>query len=86
MAENRRNGPCPCGSGSIAKHCCFAIHLLPTELSKELVRDLKGIDEVELSWLVGELPYLPEMDPALQTDLGIPAPEMGPCRLCASKW
>jgi len=23
MAKVRRNGPCPCGSGNKAKHCCL---------------------------------------------------------------
>jgi len=49
---------------------------LSPELCKEVVRDLKGIDEVELGWLVAELPYLPEMDPALQTGLGTLTPDM----------
>src|SRR5664280_3622053 len=26
MAKIRRNGPCPCGSGSKAKRCCYGTH------------------------------------------------------------
>ena len=38
MAKIRRNEPCPCGSGSKAKRCCYGnneeteIHCLPFEL------------------------------------------------------
>ena len=46
MAKIRRNEPCPCGSGSKAKRCCYGnnkaaeIHCLPTEFCKEVTPDL----------------------------------------------
>jgi hypothetical protein len=76
MAKIRRNGPCPCGSGSKAKCCSSGIHHLPLEFCREVVRDLKGIDEVEWRSLVAELPYLPRTDTALQTRLGTLTPNM----------
>ncbi len=80
MAKIRRNGPCPCGSGSKAKRCCHGndeaewIHCLPTELCEEVVPDLRGIDEIELRSLFDELLYLPEIDTSLQLHLGIFTP------------
>jgi hypothetical protein len=82
MAKIRRNGPCPCGSGSKAKRCCYAIHeiaeihLLPPELCEEVVPDLKGTDEVEFRSLFDQLLYLPEIDTSLQVRLGILTPDM----------
>ena len=80
MAKIRRNGPCPCGSGSKAKRCCYAIHetvhCLPPELCKEVVPDLRGVDEVSLRSLFDQLLYLPEIDTSLQTRLGILTPDM----------
>src|ERR1017187_4706218 len=82
MAKIRRNEPCPCGSGSKAKRCCYGnneaieVHCLPTELCEGVVPDLRGIDEVELRSLFDELLYLPEIDTSLQLRLGILTPTM----------
>jgi hypothetical protein len=82
MAKIRRNGPCPCGSGSKAKRCCHAIHEtteihhLPPELCEEVIPDLKGIDLDEFRSLFDELLYLPEIDTSLQQRLGILTPDM----------
>ena len=82
MAKIRRNGPCPCGSGSKAKRCCSAIdrtedvHFLPAELCKAVVPDLRGTDDVGLRSLFDELLYLPEVDTSLQVRLGILTSEM----------
>ena len=82
MAKIRRNGPCPCGSGSKAKRCCYgnhwetAIHCLPLELLGWVVPELEGIDAVEVRSLLDELLYLPVLDPSLQLRLGILTPTM----------
>ncbi len=82
MAKIRRNEPCPCGSGSKAKRCCYGNfetiegHCLPPELCEGVVPDLRGIDEVELRYLFDELLYLPELDTSLQLRLGILTPTM----------
>jgi hypothetical protein len=88
MAKIRRNGPCPCGSGSKAKRCCYAvhetaeIHLLPPDLCEEVVPDLKGTDEVEFRSLFDQLLYLPEIDTSLQVHLDILTPDMD-CAIAA---
>ena len=82
MAKIRRNGPCPCGSGSKAKRCCYGndaameIHHLPAELCEEVIPDLKRIDRDEFRALFEELLYLPEIDSSLQSRLGILTPDM----------
>ncbi len=80
MAKIRRNEPCPCGSGSKAKRCCYGneedVHCLPPELCESVVPDLRGVDEVELRFLFDELLYLPEIDTSLQLRLGILTPTM----------
>jgi hypothetical protein len=82
MAKIRRNGPCPCGSGSKAKRCCYGndeameIHHLPAELCEEVIPDLKSIDRDEFRALFDELLYLPEIDTTLQQRLGILTPDM----------
>jgi hypothetical protein len=88
MAKIRRNAPCPCGSGSKAKRCCYGInettqiHCLPTELCQGVVANLIDIDEVELMVLEEELLDLPEIDTSLQVPLGILTPTIG-AALCA---
>jgi hypothetical protein len=83
MAKIRRNGPCPCGSGSKAKRCCYGndgaeeIHQLPAELFHEVIPDLQRIDRDEFRALFDELLYLPEIDTSLQLRLGILTPDMG---------
>lgn len=79
MAEIRRNGPCPCGSGCKAKRCCFSIqetgvHHLPPELCKEVVLDLMGIEKVALRSLIDQVRHLPEMEATLRTrpEKGVP--------------
>jgi hypothetical protein len=82
MAKIRRNGPCPCGSGSKAKRCCYGnngaleIHHLPAELCEEVIPDLKRIDREEFRALFDQLVYLPEIDTSLQQRLGILTPDM----------
>ncbi len=82
MAKIRRNEPCPCGSGSKAKRCCYGnneeteIHCLPFELCEAVVPDLWGLDDDELRSLFDELLYLPEIDTSLQLRLGILTPTM----------
>ena len=82
MAKIRRNEPCPCGSGSKAKRCCFGnnealmVHYLPAEVCEAVVPDLMDVDEVELRSLFDELLYLPEIDTSLQLRLGILTPTM----------
>jgi hypothetical protein len=82
MAKIRRNGLCPCGSGSKAKRCCYGndeaieIHHLPSKLCEEVVPDLKGLDRDEFRSLFDQLLYLPEIDTSLQLRLGILTPDM----------
>ncbi len=83
MAKVRRNGPCPCGSGSKAKRCCYGNHetngsrVLPSDISEGLINDLIGVPELELRALFDQLLYLPEMDVALQVRLpGIITPDI----------
>ena len=82
MAKIRRNGPCPCGSGSKAKRCCYGVDetvdgLLPQEIGDDAIADLNGTDEVELRTYFDQLLYLPEIDTSLQVRLpGIITPDM----------
>ncbi len=84
MAKIRRNEPCPCGSGSKAKRCCYGnnaeeetvIHCLPFELCEAVLPDLRSIDDDRLQSLFDRLPYLPEMDTSLQLRLAILTPAM----------
>jgi len=80
MAKVRRNGPCPCGSGSKAKRCCHGTHeavgYIPAELCDLVVPDLKGASEDEMHSLFDDLLYLPEIDMSLQARLGILTPDM----------
>jgi len=83
MAKIRRNEPCPCGSGSKAKRCCYgtnetaAVGLLPPELGDDAIADIAGSDELELRSYFDQLLYLPELDSSLQVRLpGIVTPDM----------
>ena len=83
MAKIRRNGPCPCGSGSKAKRCCYGVDetvnlgLLPQELGDDAIAELNGTDEVELRVYFDQPLYLPEIDTSLQVRLpGIITPDM----------
>lgn len=80
MAKIRRNGPCPCGSGSKAKRCCYGpedtVGTLPPEILADVLPDLKGSSEEVLRSLFNENLYLPELDTTLQVRLGILTPAM----------
>lgn len=83
MAKIKRNGPCPCGSGSKAKRCCYGtgepVHdgMLPKEVGDAAIADLKGTDELELRAYFERLFDLPEFDASLQVRLpGIITPDM----------
>jgi len=83
MAKVRRNAPCPCGSGSKAKRCCYGtqepVHdgRLPKEVGDAAIADLHGTDEIELRAYFDRLFDLPELDASLQVRLpGIITPDM----------
>lgn len=83
MAKIKRNGPCPCGSGSKAKRCCYgtqeSVHdgMLPREVGDAAIEDLNGTDEIELRAYFDGLLDLPELDVSLQVRLpGIITPDM----------
>jgi len=83
MAKIKRNEPCPCGSGSKAKRCCYGtqepVHdgRLPKEVGDAAIVDLKGTDEIELRAYFDRLVDLPEFDASLQVRLpGIITPDM----------
>ena len=75
MAKIKRNGPCPCGSGSKAKRCCYGtqepLHdgMLPSEVGNAAIDDLKETDEIELRAYFDRLIDLPELDVSLQVRL-----------------
>jgi len=78
MAKVRRNGPCPCGSGNKAKHCCLEdrsaaaespTRLLPLEVCRDAALDLEGVSNAEIHALFDEMIYLPEIDISLQVPL-----------------
>jgi hypothetical protein len=75
MAKIKRNGPCPCGSGSKAKRCCYGtqepVHdgMLPPEVGDAAIDDLKETDEIELRVYFDRLIDLPELDVSLQVRL-----------------
>ena len=83
MAKIKRNGPCPCGSGSKAKRCCYGTQepmhdgMLPLEVAEAAIADLNGTDEIELRAYFEGLLDLPELDASLQVRLpGIITPDM----------
>ncbi len=75
MAKIKRNGPCPCGSGSKAKRCCYGtqepLHdgMLPREVGDAAIEDLNGTSEIELRVHFDRLLDLPELDASLQVRL-----------------
>ena len=75
MAKFRRNGPCPCGSGSKAKQCCYGsglateIHFLPSEILMEVEPDLADIDLATFRSLFAEAHYLAATHTRLQLRL-----------------
>ncbi len=75
MAKIKRNGPCPCGTGSKAKRCCYGtqepVHdgMLPPEVGDAAIDDLKETDEIELRAYFDRLIDLPELDVSLQVRL-----------------
>ncbi|HEY3843617.1 MAG TPA: hypothetical protein VGL48_10240 [Acidimicrobiales bacterium] len=77
MAKVKRNGPCPCGSGSKAKRCCygneqfFDNELVPKELCAEVITDLAGTSKLEMRSLFDQLVYLSELDLSLQVPLPV---------------
>jgi hypothetical protein len=82
MTKIRRNGPCPCGSGSKAKRCCHGsavrpeIHHLPTELCDGVIPDLQYLGREAFDALFDELLDLPKIDTSLQQRLAILTPDM----------
>lgn len=75
MAKIKRNEPCPCGSGSKAKRCCYGteepVHdgMLPREVGDAAIVDLNGTDEIELRAYFDRLVDLPELDASMQVRL-----------------
>jgi hypothetical protein len=75
MAKVQRNQPCPCGSGSKAKRCCYGparvadVGFLPPELTEDAISLLRTTSELELRALFDQLLYLPETDLSLQVPL-----------------
>ena len=75
MSKIKRNGPCPCGSGSKAKRCCYGTQepahdgMLPREVGDAAIEDLNGTDEIELRVHFDRLLDLPELDASLQVRL-----------------
>jgi len=82
-AKVKRNEPCPCGSGSKAKRCCYGTQepahdgMLPREVGDAAIADLQGTGEIELRVYFDQLLDLPELDVSLQVRLpGIITPDM----------
>jgi hypothetical protein len=75
MAKIRRNEPCPCGSGSKAKRCCYGpvqyldVRIMPLEVYRDSIVELAGTDREEFNTLFAELVDLPELDLTLQVPL-----------------
>ncbi len=82
MTKIRRNGPCPCGSTSKAKRCCYGndrateIHHLSARLCSAATPVLSHLDDDEIQALFEELLYLPETDRSLHPHLGTTTPDM----------
>ena len=83
MAKIKRNGPCPCGSGSKAKRCCYGTARAgPRRDAAQrggdaAIEDLSGTDEIELRVYFDGLVDLPELDTSLQVRLpGLITPDM----------
>jgi hypothetical protein len=75
MAKIRRNEPCPCGSGSKAKRCCYGpvqhldVRIMPLEVYRDSLAYLAGTTKEEFKVLFNELIDLPELNPELQVPL-----------------
>jgi hypothetical protein len=75
VAKIPRNSPCPCGSGSKAKHCCHGpvqyldIRIMPLEIYRDSICELAGTTKDEFAELFTELINLPELDLTLQVPL-----------------
>jgi hypothetical protein len=75
MAKVQRNQPCPCGSGSKAKRCCYGpaqavdVGFMPLDVTEDAISVLQATSELELRALFDELFYLPEIDLSLQVPL-----------------
>jgi SEC-C motif len=83
MAKVQRNQPCPCGSGSKAKRCCYGperiieVRVMPLDLTEDAVSVLRATSVIELRALFDQLFYLPELDLSLQVPLpGVITPEI----------
>lgn len=83
MAKVQRNQPCPCGSGSKAKRCCYGperlidVRIMPLDLTQDAISVLRATSEIELRGIFDQLFYLPEIDLSLQVPLpGIITPEI----------
>ena len=83
MAKVQRNQPCPCGSGSKAKRCCYGpgrvteVGIMPLDITQDAISVLRATSEIELRALFDQLLYLPEIDLSLQVPLpGIITPEI----------
>jgi len=83
MAKVQRNQPCPCGSGSKAKRCCYRpacvidVGIMPLEFTEDAISVLRATSEIELRALFDQLLYLPEVDLSLQVPLpGVITPEI----------
>jgi hypothetical protein len=75
MAKVRRNAPCPCGSGSKAKRCCYGpveyldVRIMPLKIYRDSIAELAGTTRDEFEDIFGELVNLPESDLSLQVPL-----------------
>jgi hypothetical protein len=75
MVKIGRNEPCPCGSGSKAKRCCYGpvqpldVRIMPVEVYRDSLTYLAGTTKEEFKALFAELIDLPELNPTLQVPL-----------------
>src|ERR1700728_346282 len=83
MGKVQRNQPCPCGSGSKAKRCCYGpeqiieVRVMPLDLTEDAISVLRATSVIELRALFDQLFYLPELDLSLQVPLpGVITPEI----------
>ena len=75
MAKIRRNGPCPCGSGSKPKRCAHecgrapVVHRLPGGILRAVEPDLVGLDPDTVRSLLDQVHRLSVIHPTLRLDL-----------------
>lgn len=75
MAKIRRNGPCPCGSGSKAKRCAHergrapVVHRLPGGILRAVEPDLVGLAPDTVRSLLDQVHRLSGIHPTLRLDL-----------------